>query len=50
MKETVRTMKRYILWRPFIVDIRDTRLPYRQPKEFTFPLLNAGKLLPPPST
>ncbi len=26
LKETVHLMKRYILWRPFIVDLRDTRL------------------------
>ena len=29
-------MKRYILWRPFIVDLRDTRLPYNQPRTFSF--------------
>jgi hypothetical protein len=46
MKETVHTMKRYILWRPFIVDLRDTRLPYRQPKEFTFSLEKRGKAGP----
>jgi hypothetical protein len=39
LKEKVHTMKRYILWRPFIVDLRDTRLPYRQPREFRFPLI-----------
>lgn len=46
MKESVRTMKRYILWRPFIVDLRDTRLAYRQPEEFTFPLEKPGKAKP----
>jgi hypothetical protein len=29
-------MKRHILWRPFIVDLRDTRLPYGKPAEFPF--------------
>lgn len=29
-------MKRYVLWRPFIVDLRDTRLPYGKPAEFSF--------------
>ena len=46
LKEKVFTMKRYILWRPFIVDLRDTRLPYRQPKEFTFPLEKRGMAAP----
>lgn len=42
LKEKVHTMKRYILWRPFIVDLRDTRLPYSQPREFRFPLVKRG--------
>ncbi len=36
LKKEVYMMKRYILWRPFIVDIRDTRLPFGQPREFRF--------------
>jgi hypothetical protein len=36
LKRRVYTMKRYILWRPFIVDIRDTRLPYGQPRSYRF--------------
>ncbi len=36
LKKEEYTMKRYILWRPFIVDVRDTRLPYGQPREFRF--------------
>lgn len=36
------TMKRYILWRPFIVDIRDTRLPYNQPRTFSYTFDPAG--------
>lgn len=42
LEEKVHTMKRYILWRPFIVDLRDTRLPYRQPRTFSFPLAKRG--------
>jgi hypothetical protein len=30
------TMKRHILWRPFIVDIWDTRLPYGVPRRYDF--------------
>ena len=42
LAEKTYTMKRYILWRPFIVDLRDTRLAYRQPREFRFPLIRSG--------
>ena len=36
IKEKIFEMKRYILWRPFIIDLYDTRLPYKAPKTFTF--------------
>ncbi len=36
IKEKIFKMKRYILWRPFIVDIKDTRLPYGETKQFDF--------------
>ncbi len=36
LKEKVYTMKRYILWRPFIVDIKDTRLEYNKPRSYDF--------------
>jgi hypothetical protein len=36
LKEKVYTMKRHILWRPFIVDIKDTRLQYNKPRTFAF--------------
>ena len=36
LKEKTYTMKRYVLWRPFIVDLRDTRLPYGEPQEYYF--------------
>ncbi|MHB8835211.1 MAG: hypothetical protein ACYC9Y_05825 [Candidatus Methylomirabilia bacterium] len=38
-------MKRYVLWRPFIVDLRDTRLPYGKPAEFSFEFNREGKNL-----
>jgi len=34
MKEKNFTMKRHILWRPFIIDLYDTRLPFKKPKVF----------------
>jgi hypothetical protein len=46
VKEKVHTMKRYILWRPLIVDLRDTRLPYLQPREFRIPLTRSGPAAP----
>lgn len=36
LKEQRHTLKRTILWRPFIVELRDTRLPYLQPRTFRF--------------
>lgn len=36
LKEKIFKMKRYILWRPFIVDIKDTRLPFGKTKQFAF--------------
>lgn len=36
LKEEKHTMKRHILWRPFIMDLTDTRLPPDEPREFTF--------------
>jgi len=36
LKEKTYTMKRYVLWRPFIVDLRDTRLPFGEPREYDF--------------
>jgi len=46
LKEKVHTMKRHVLWRPFIVDLRDTRLPYMQPREFSIPLIRSGPAAP----
>jgi hypothetical protein len=36
LQEDSRVLKRTILWRPFIVELRDTRLPRWQPREFGF--------------
>jgi hypothetical protein len=37
------TMKRYILWRPFIMDVRDTRLPSGMPVQFPFEFARDGR-------
>ena len=29
-------MKRYITWRPFVIDIKDIRLPFNEPRSFVF--------------
>jgi hypothetical protein len=36
LKEKTYTLKRHILWRPFIVDLWDTRLPYGVPRKYDF--------------
>ncbi len=36
-------IKRKIVWRPFIVDLWDTRLRLNEPREYTFKLLDYGK-------
>jgi hypothetical protein len=36
IKKKIYKMKRYVLWRPFIIDIKDTRLPYAEPRRYTF--------------
>jgi len=40
-KKTVK-MKRHILWRPFIVDLMDTRLPHGIPKRYVFDFDTTG--------
>jgi len=35
LKAQEQTLKRTVMWRPFIVDLWDTRLPYRQPRTYT---------------
>lgn len=34
--ERSETLERLVMWRPFIVDLRDTRLPYREPRTYRF--------------
>ncbi len=46
LAEKVYTMKRYILWRPFIVDLRDTRLPFGQPRQYRFSVIKRGSATP----
>jgi hypothetical protein len=36
IKEKNHTMKRYIIWRPVVIDIKDTRLPFNEPRSFAF--------------
>lgn len=42
LQEDTRVLKRTILWRPFIVELWDTRLPRGQPREFRFAFAPAG--------
>ncbi len=39
-------MKRTVLWRPFITDLRDTRLPRWQPRSYDFEFSTTGSSLP----
>ena len=34
--EKIHKLKRFIMWRPFIVDLRDTRLVKNKPREYSF--------------
>ena len=38
VRETSDTLERVIMWRPFIVDLWDTRLPYRAPRRYALDL------------
>jgi len=42
IKEKIFKMKRYILWRPVIADLWDTRLPYDEPRKFVFGFSKGG--------
>lgn len=35
IKKENHTLKRWVMWRPFIIDLRDTRLPYGQSRSYT---------------
>ena len=38
LRETTDTLERTIMWRPFIVDLWDTRLPHRSPRRYALEL------------
>lgn len=46
LQEKVHTMKRYILWRPFIMDLWDSRLPYGIPRKINFTFDASGEPRP----
>ena len=35
VKEKRYVIKRTVMWRPFIIDLKDTRLPYLDPRDYT---------------
>ncbi|GAB1233009.1 multiheme c-type cytochrome [Ferrigenium sp. UT5] len=42
LKSQEETLKRTVMWRPFIVDLWDTRLPYQQPRTYTMDFSTGG--------
>jgi len=46
VKEQNHTLVRTVLWRPFIIDLRDTRLPRWQPRTYDFEFSTTGPSLP----
>jgi hypothetical protein len=46
LDETNHTLKRTIMWRPFIIDLWDTRLPRNQPRTYDIEFSAAGKSAP----
>ena len=46
LKEQRHSLKRTILWRPLIVELRDTRLPYLQPRTYQFDFSGSGRSTP----
>jgi len=43
LEDNTNTIKRYVMWRPFIVDLKDTRLPRWQPRTYQIDVSNIGK-------
>ena len=43
LEENTNTIKRYVMWRPFIVDLKDTRLPRWQPRTYEVDVSNIDK-------
>jgi len=46
LKEQGHRIKRTVLWRPFIIDLKDTRLPRWQPRRYEFSVPAKGKQRP----
>jgi len=46
LKEQRHKLIRTVLWRPFIIDLRDTRLPRWQPRSYHFEFSSTGKTPP----
>ena len=46
LDETTHVLKRTIMWRPFIIDLWDTRLPRNQPRTYDIEFSAAGKSAP----
>jgi hypothetical protein len=46
LDETTHTLKRTIMWRPFIIDLWDTRLPRNQPRTYDIEFSTTGKNAP----
>lgn len=46
LDETTHTLKRTIMWRPFIIDLWDTRLPRNQPRIYDIEFSATGKSAP----
>jgi hypothetical protein len=46
LKEQIHQLKRTVMWRPFIIDLRDTRLPRWQPRSYRFKFSTRGKTQP----
>ena len=45
VRETTDTLERVIMWRPFIVDLRDTRLAYRTPRRYVLELPSEARTI-----
>lgn len=46
LQQQQHTLKRTVLWRPFIIDLWDTRLPRYQPREYVFEFADTGASRP----
>ena len=46
VKENHHSIKRTVMWRPFIIDLKDTRLPRWQPRSYEFTVPASGRQRP----